>query len=281
MTTKTTKTKITTPVAGFNGDGPGTLKFKDGVAYTDNPAIIEYCRSRGYGIGSDEPGSQPLDESEKAALLEYMKLANEHTDEEYEDLSPEELDELDPVKVRELLAEPFDPRLLLEGGLVVVGTRLRDAAVDPKEGDFLAPTNAGDANPHGPLVNAPGVHGGGNVPLKPGPVHVGEPEAQNTAQTEHADKILTQGQPVEEVIPGWNSSEDPADVSDRGPLGLTDPASAAAQGEAFDPAQHNVDEVNAYLAEADDAEVARVLAAEEAAAKPRVGIVNGPHAQQG
>lgn len=30
------------------------------------------------------------------------------------------------------------------------GTRLRDAAVDPRPGDYQAPTNAGSADPHGP-----------------------------------------------------------------------------------------------------------------------------------
>src|SRR5690349_2351067 len=43
--------------------------------------------------------------------------------------------------------EPPDPR---EVGEVVSGTRLRDAAVDPEPSDFLAPTNAGEGNPHGP-----------------------------------------------------------------------------------------------------------------------------------
>src|SRR5512139_2333018 len=42
--------------------------------------------------------------------------------------------------------EPPDPREVTEK---VVGTRLRDAAVDPEPGDFLAPTNAGKDNPHG------------------------------------------------------------------------------------------------------------------------------------
>src|SRR5690348_11887619 len=45
------------------------------------------------------------------------------------------------------MSEPADPRDLDDG---VVGTRLRDAAVDPRSSDFLAPINAGEANPHGP-----------------------------------------------------------------------------------------------------------------------------------
>lgn len=34
------------------------------------------------------------------------------------------------------------------------GTRIRDAAVDPLPTDFLPPTNAGEADPHGPEVIA-------------------------------------------------------------------------------------------------------------------------------
>lgn len=47
----------------------------------------------------------------------------------------------------------------------------------------------------------------------------------------------------------------------------------------FDPADFTVDEVNTYLADADDAEVARVLKA-EADGQARKGIVEGPHAAQ-
>lgn len=39
-----------------------------------------------------------------------------------------------------------------------IGTRLRDAAVDPQPGDFMAPVNAGTpgpaGNPHGPNVRS-------------------------------------------------------------------------------------------------------------------------------
>jgi len=48
--------------------------------------------------------------------------------------------------------------------------------------------------------------------------------------------------------------------------------------DAFDPAAHNVDDVNAYLEAAGPDEVARVLAAEGQTDKPRKGIVEGPHA---
>ena len=40
---------------------------------------------------------------------------------------------------------------------VRVGTPIRDAAVDPQPGDFLAPVHAGQADPHGPGVYSGGV----------------------------------------------------------------------------------------------------------------------------
>ncbi|GAA1164181.1 hypothetical protein F4556_002365 [Kitasatospora gansuensis] len=44
-------TRIETPVAGFTGDGPGGLHFVNGVAETDDDAIIGYCRGAGYIVG--------------------------------------------------------------------------------------------------------------------------------------------------------------------------------------------------------------------------------------
>lgn len=95
---------------------------------------------------------------------------------------------------------PPDPRKV---ATEQVGTRIRDAAVDPKPGDFLAPTNAGQANPHGPDVVNPGVHAEQGVrPVKGGDVHVGDPEAQNAAETKHAARVLA-GQSI-------TSAEQPA-----------------------------------------------------------------------
>jgi hypothetical protein len=48
--------------------------------------------------------------------------------------------------------------------------------------------------------------------------------------------------------------------------------------ELYDPAAHSVDDVNAYLDTAEPDEVARVLAAEGEAERPRKGILEGPHA---
>jgi hypothetical protein len=64
-----------------------------------------------------------------------------------------------------------------------VGTPLRDAAVDPKPGDFLPPINAGQADPHGPEVIAPHVHGAADRRITPGPVHVDNPAAQEISET--------------------------------------------------------------------------------------------------
>lgn len=76
-----------------------------------------------------------------------------------------------------------DPRDLGDG---YVGTRLRDAAVDPQPGDFLAPINAGEANPHGPDVVSPQIHASQGIrPVKPGDVHVDDPAAQEAAELEH------------------------------------------------------------------------------------------------
>ena len=79
----------------------------------------------------------------------------------------------------------------------VVGTKLRDAAVDPEPGDFLAPTNAGKADPHGPDVVSPGIHALQGVrPVKPGPVHVDDTDKQDAAETAHA-AASTDGTPIE------------------------------------------------------------------------------------
>ncbi|MGO2811012.1 MAG: hypothetical protein ACTIBG_06020 [Brevibacterium aurantiacum] len=37
------------------------------------------------------------------------------------------------------------------------GTPLRDGAVNPQPDDYLGPSNAGEADPHGPLVVNPGL----------------------------------------------------------------------------------------------------------------------------
>lgn len=85
------------------------------------------------------------------------------------------------------VAEPADPRTV-EG---VHHGRLRDGAVDPRPGDFLGPTNAGQANPHGPDVVNPEVHASEGVrPVRPGDVSVGHPARQDAAETAHTANPL-------------------------------------------------------------------------------------------
>lgn len=95
--------------------------------------------------------------------------------------------------------EPADPRTIdHDGGRV--GSAVRDAAVDPRPGDFLVPTNAGDSNPHGPDVVSPEVHASQGVrPVKPGEVHVDDPAAQDQAETEHA-AAATDGTPITDGV---------------------------------------------------------------------------------
>ena len=67
-----------------------------------------------------------------------------------------------------------------------VGTPLRDGSVDPKDGDFLGPLNAGregeEGNPHGPNVINPQIHAGDGIrPVRPGAV-------SSDAATQDADE---------------------------------------------------------------------------------------------
>lgn len=71
----------------------------------------------------------------------------------------------------------------LGSGIEPQGTRLRDAAVDPRPEDFLPPSNAGEADPHGPEVVSPGLHAvEGAKPVTPGKVP-DEPDAQEAKET--------------------------------------------------------------------------------------------------
>lgn len=92
------------------------------------------------------------------------------------------------AKVSEV-PEPVDPRNLTTTQL---GSKLRDAAVDPKPVDFLAPSNAGEANPHGPAVVSPEIHASEGVrPVRPGDVP--EPANQEANELKHAATIKENG----------------------------------------------------------------------------------------
>lgn len=102
----------------------------------------------------------------------------------------------------------------------------RDAAVvkdagGPVSDAFMPPTNAGEADPHGPLVVSPGLHAVPPAPIVPGNVHVDDPAAQEARETDVATKVLVEGQPATIVAETF----DPA--KNMGPLGLSDPGSVA------------------------------------------------------
>jgi hypothetical protein len=53
--------RITAPVEGYSGDGPGGLVFVEGLAETDDLAVIGYCQGAGYDVEpveEDEPTEQ-------------------------------------------------------------------------------------------------------------------------------------------------------------------------------------------------------------------------------
>lgn len=73
---------------------------------------------------------------------------------------------------------------------VPFGSPLRDAAVNPRKSDYLPPTNAGEADPHGPEVVSPQIHGEGPKGIKGGPVHVHEVRKQEAEETALAEEVL-------------------------------------------------------------------------------------------
>lgn len=78
------------------------------------------------------------------------------------------------------------------------GTAIRDAAVDPQPGDFLAPVNAGQANPHGPEVVAPGIHAMEAKAVVPG--DVSDTDRQEARESELAERTLAGDEPVPDVV---------------------------------------------------------------------------------
>lgn len=115
-------------------------------------------------------------------------------------------------------AEVPDPRDYEEDE--VVGTRLRDAAVDPRPEDFLAPINAGKANPHGPEVVSPEIHASGPAGIRPGRVFIEDPDKQ-----EEREKAYAKARLIDQVPAGEAVKAEIGDLDDRGPLGLSDPGS--------------------------------------------------------
>lgn len=82
--------------------------------------------------------------------------------------------------------EPVDSRDVVEEQF---GSKARDAAVDPHPDDFLAPINAGEADPHGPKVVAPQLHAAKEQPVRPGEVS-DDAAKQDAAESEHAAEVI-------------------------------------------------------------------------------------------
>lgn len=114
--------------------------------------------------------------------------------------------------------EPADPREITEE---VVGTRLRDAAVDPQPGDFLAPVNAGEGNPHGSDVVSPEIHASGPSGIRPGASFAEDPAKQEQREQEFARARLVDNVPAADAV-----ADEVPDLDDRGELGISDPGSA-------------------------------------------------------
>lgn len=214
-------TKVKAPDPSFEGSVAGVL-FKDGVGEFDpkeQPGALGYFQSAGYEVGgktlvADPPGR-------------YARQ---------------------PEPAAPAPGTPDNP----EG--VTRGAPLRDAAVEPHRDDFLVPTNAGEADPHGPRVVAPGIHALPPAPIVPGQVS-GDAKRQDATETAVAAAVLVDETPVPSVMGAIEaahraelerSKPDPdhvdvaaaassaidtepgPDTRPTGPLGLSDPASAAA-----------------------------------------------------
>lgn len=117
------------------------------------------------------------------------------------------------------------------------------------------------------------VHGGATIG-ETGPEPVALPAGAEVVAAEAAGP-----DPVTEPVEEPASVDEPSQDEDVADDDTADDTAADADGEtedeadAFDPSAHTVTEVNTYLETADDAERARVLAAEQAG-KSRLGILN-------
>lgn len=180
-----TQIKVYAPNEAYRGT-VGTVTFDQGVATVDEGSPeLAYFRRRGYGIGARAENP----------VLPY--------------------DKLEPTVDGEIV----DARSY--GEQHWSGRPLRDAAVDPAPSDFLPPTNAGDANPHGPSVVAPEIHASGPAGIRPGNTHVDDVKRQEAAETQLAQEVLVEGRTAEDRAVEFDADEN------MGPLGLSDPGSVA------------------------------------------------------
>ena len=126
--------------------------------------------------------------------------------------------EVDGVTYTPEAVPVIDSRDLAEP--VQVGTPLRDAAVDPRPEDFLPPVNAGQADPHGPLVVNPELHAEGVGPIVPGPVS-DDAEEQAAIESSVAEAIRVNG----ELVPDATSAA--AEANDETAAAVERPAKSA------------------------------------------------------
>lgn len=136
-------------------------------------------------------------------------------------------------------SEQLDPRDLVG---VSIGTPLRDAAVDPDDGDFLPPVNAGQANPHGPDVVAPGIHALETKAVLPG--DVADTDRQQARESELAERTLAGDEPVPDVVASLSdgvvdSLSDTRDAAEQEPAGNASRVDWAAYriAQGMDPAE--------------------------------------------
>lgn len=158
-------------------------------------------------------GVAEVDRSNTAAL-HYFRVAR------YGIERPAELEDPEPVDLREL-GDRGD-------GIVVVGSRLRDAAVDPQPGDFLAPVNAGLADPHGPLVASPGLHAVPPAPIVPGLVSP-DPAVQDARESAVAEAVLVDQVDVHTAVAQAAETGEGQDGEPVEPGELEKPAQAASK----------------------------------------------------
>lgn len=183
------KVRVEAPAKDFTGVAAG-IPFADGVAEFDpkeHPGALGYFQSAGYEVGGktlakDPPGM-------------YARRPEPAT------AAPGTKD--NPTGV-------------------TASSSSRDAAVvknaaGPSSDAFMPPTNAGEADPHGPQVVSPGLHAVPPAPVVPGVVSP-KADAQEKRETEVAKDVLVEGFPATTV-----ADPNPAPT---GPLGLSDPGSA-------------------------------------------------------
>lgn len=212
------KVKVYAPNEAYAGT-VGGVTFEAGVAEVDEDALeMRYFRRQGYGVG------------ERSPVLPY--------------------DKMEPT----VDGTPIDARDYATSTLV--GSPLRDAAVDPDPGDFLPPTNAGKANPHGPRVVAPGIHAEGPAGIRTGEVFVDDVRRQERAESAVAESVLVDGNPATDAAVTFDAD------TNMGPLGLSDPGSA-------DQGVANAVEVAANEAAASEAAPAKPSRPSTPAAKRR------------